>query len=214
MFIRSNVDYSMADVTSEGVTADKGEVLEDDVLSLTSSDPAASALLALSPREQEVADEEEEGEPSETSKPPCPAYVELLEVMEHASGRLQQPWDRVKKGTARERLDERFLSVHNPAAPVSLPFLPDLHVEIEKAWKNPYSARIHRHQQASFADVEGMSQHGSFNSTKTAATDHDSKQSRHTNVHGTKQSQHRTRGRILQRTQTTVKSHAIMINQL
>ncbi|ROL46045.1 hypothetical protein DPX16_3686 [Anabarilius grahami] len=46
-----------------------------------------------------------------------------------------------------------------PAAPVSLPFLPDLHVEIEKAWKNPYSVRIHRHQWANFADVEGLSQH-------------------------------------------------------
>ncbi|ROL45268.1 hypothetical protein DPX16_17879 [Anabarilius grahami] len=55
----------------------------------------------------------------------------------------------VKKGAALGRLDERFLSGHNPTAPVSLPFLPDLHVEIEKAWKNPYST-----------DVEGLSQHG------------------------------------------------------
>ncbi|ROL45669.1 hypothetical protein DPX16_17785 [Anabarilius grahami] len=47
-----------------------------------------------------MAVEEEEGEPSETSRPPCPAYVELLEVMEHASGRLQLPWERVKKGDA------------------------------------------------------------------------------------------------------------------
>ncbi|ROL48816.1 Multiple epidermal growth factor-like domains protein 10 [Anabarilius grahami] len=52
---------------------------------------SASAFLALSPREQEMAVEEEEGEPSETSKPPCPVYAELLEVMEHASGRLQLP---------------------------------------------------------------------------------------------------------------------------
>ncbi|ROL46692.1 hypothetical protein DPX16_12585 [Anabarilius grahami] len=141
--------------------ADEGELLDDDdVLSLKSSDPAASALLALSPREQEVAVKEEEGEPSETSKPPCPAYAELLEVIERTSGRLQLPWERIKKGTTRGRLGERFLSNHNPAAPVSLPFLPDLHVEIEKAWKKPYSARIHRHQQANFVDVEGMSQHG------------------------------------------------------
>ncbi|ROL45311.1 hypothetical protein DPX16_0969 [Anabarilius grahami] len=139
--------------------ADEGELLDNDVLSLTSSDPSASALLALSPREQEVAVEEEEGEPSETSRRPCPAYAELLEVMECASGRLQPPWEHVKKGTARGQLDERFPSDHG-AAPVSLPFLPDLHVEIEKAWKNPYSARNHRHQRANFADVEGMSQHG------------------------------------------------------
>ncbi|ROL46701.1 hypothetical protein DPX16_12594 [Anabarilius grahami] len=142
-------------------SADEGELLDkDDVLSLTSSDPAASAHLAASPREQEMAFEEEAGEPAETSKPPCPAYVELLEVMERASGRLQLPWEHVKRGVACGRLDERFLSGHNKAAPVSLPFLPDLHVEIEKAWKNPYSARIHLHQRANFADMEGLSQHG------------------------------------------------------
>ncbi|ROJ62565.1 hypothetical protein DPX16_21551 [Anabarilius grahami] len=141
--------------------SDEGELLDnDDVLSLISSDPAASALLAGSPREQEMAFEEEAGEPAETSKPPCPTYAELLEVMERASGRLQLPWERVKKGAARGRLAKRFLSGHNKAAPVSLPFLPDLHVEIEKAWKNPYSAHIHLHQRANFADVEGLSQHG------------------------------------------------------
>ncbi|XP_051719126.1 uncharacterized protein LOC127495712 isoform X43 [Ctenopharyngodon idella] len=107
-----------------------------------------------------MAVEEEAGEPAGSSKPPCPAYAELLKVMERASGRLQLPWERVRKETARGRLDERFLSSHGPAAPVSLPFLPDLHVEIKKAWKNPDSARIHRHQRANFADVEGLSQHG------------------------------------------------------
>ncbi|ROI69445.1 Adipocyte enhancer-binding protein 1 [Anabarilius grahami] len=70
-------------------------------------------------REQEMAIEEEAGEPAETSKPPCPAYVELLDVIEHASGRLQLPWKRVKKGAARGRLDKRFLSGHNTAAPAS-----------------------------------------------------------------------------------------------
>ncbi|ROJ25309.1 hypothetical protein DPX16_20122 [Anabarilius grahami] len=146
---------------SQPTAADEGELLnDDDVLSLTSSDPAASALLAASPREQEMAFEEEASEPAETSEHPCPVYAELLEVMEHASGRLQLPWDRVRKEVTRGRLDERFLSGHNKAAPVSLPFLPDLHVEIEKAWKNPYSARIHLHQRANFADVEGLSQHG------------------------------------------------------
>ncbi|ROI65360.1 hypothetical protein DPX16_0342 [Anabarilius grahami] len=127
-----------------------------------SSDPAASVLLAASPREQEMAVGELAGEPVDSSKPPCPAYAELLEVMERASGRLQLPWERVKRGTARGWLDERFLAGHDPAAPVSLPFISDLHVEIKKAWKNPYSACIHRHQRVNFADVEGFSQHGCF----------------------------------------------------
>ncbi|ROI42814.1 hypothetical protein DPX16_7091 [Anabarilius grahami] len=98
--------------------ADKDELLDDDdVLSLTSSDPEASALLASSPREQEMAVEGEAGEPAESSKPPCPAYAELLEVMERASGRLQLLWERIKKGAAHGWLDERLLSGHCPAAP-------------------------------------------------------------------------------------------------
>ncbi|ROI46622.1 hypothetical protein DPX16_7740 [Anabarilius grahami] len=150
-------------VSQPQAAAGGDELLDgDDVLSLTSSDPGASALLAESPREQERAMEEEEGAEaaSVSSKPPCPAYVELLEVMERAAGRLQLPWERVGKEPVRGRLDERFLSDHNPVTPVSLPFLPDLHTEVRKAWKNPYSARIHLHQRGNFADVEGLGQHG------------------------------------------------------
>lgn len=57
-------------------------LLDEDVLSLTSFDPAASALLASSQEEQEMAAEVEEDMLSETSQPPCPAYAELLGVME------------------------------------------------------------------------------------------------------------------------------------
>ncbi|ROI15307.1 hypothetical protein DPX16_12859 [Anabarilius grahami] len=85
---------------SQAEAADEDELLDDDdILSLTSSDPEASALLAASPREQEMAEEEEAGEPAAPSRPPCLAYAELLEVMERASGRLQLPWERVRKET-------------------------------------------------------------------------------------------------------------------
>ncbi|ROI62448.1 Retrotransposon-derived protein PEG10 [Anabarilius grahami] len=116
-------------------------------------------LLVASPREQEMA-EEEVGESTAPLRPPYTAYTELLEVMECAAGRLQLPWERVRKEPVRGRLDEWFLSDHNPATPGSLPFLPDLHVEIERAWKTPYSAQIYRHQRASFAEVEGLGQYG------------------------------------------------------
>ncbi len=69
---------------SRSSAADKGKLLEEDVLSLTSSDPAGSALLAHG---QEWADEGGE-DISEPSQPVCPAYVELLEVMERANSRL------------------------------------------------------------------------------------------------------------------------------
>ncbi|XDV19450.1 hypothetical protein PO909_024920 [Leuciscus waleckii] len=80
--------------------------------------------------------------------------------MEHAAGRLLLPWQRARGEIARGRLDDRFLPGHRPPAQVSLPFLPELHTEVERAWKNPYSARIHQHQRASFADVEGIGEHG------------------------------------------------------
>lgn len=137
--------------------ADERELLEEDVLSLTCSDPASSALLASSQGEQVVADEGEEVEMTEPSQPPCPVYIELLEVMECATTRLELLWQREKEETACGRLDERFLSGHNRPAPVSLAFLPDLHIEIEKAWKNLYSACIHQHQHANYTNVKGVS---------------------------------------------------------
>ncbi len=79
--------------------------------------------------------------------------------MERATARLDLQWRHEKGGVARSRLDERFLSGHNLPAPVSLPFLPDLHNEIVKAWEKPYSARIHRYKHNNYADIEGMREH-------------------------------------------------------
>ncbi|KAL0173628.1 hypothetical protein M9458_029596, partial [Cirrhinus mrigala] len=68
---------------SRSSAGDESELLDDDdVISLTSSDPAASALLGFTQEEQELLDEEMQSEPSQSS---CPAYDELLEVMEHAT---------------------------------------------------------------------------------------------------------------------------------
>ncbi len=74
----------------------------DDVISLTSSDPAASALLGYTQDEQEE-DEEVETESSQIS---CPAYEELLEVVERATARLDLPWERTKMVVPQGRLDE------------------------------------------------------------------------------------------------------------
>ncbi len=63
---------------------------DDDAISLTSSDPAAGALLGYTQEEQEMSeDDEAETEPSQSS---CPAYDKLLEVMERATARLDLPW--------------------------------------------------------------------------------------------------------------------------
>ncbi len=65
----------------------EGEPLNyDDAISLTSSDPAASALLGYAQKEQDMS----EGEEAETklSQTSCPAYEELLEFMECTTARL------------------------------------------------------------------------------------------------------------------------------
>ncbi len=69
---------------------------------------------------------------TELSQTSCPAYEEL------------------------GRLDERYLSGHKPPAQVSLPFLPDLHTEVEREWKRPFSSRIHRFQHTSYANIARM----------------------------------------------------------
>ncbi len=131
---------------SRSSAANEGERLDDDdAISLTSSDPAAGALLGYAQEEQEMSEgDEAEAEPDQSS---CPAYDELLEVMERATARLDLPWKRAKM--------ERYLSGHNRPARVSLPFLPDLHAEVEKEWKKPFSARIHRFKHTSYANVGG-----------------------------------------------------------
>ncbi len=63
-------------------------------------------------------------------------------------------------GGATGRPDERYLSGHNPPAQVSLPFLPDLHTEVEKEWKKQFSSRIHRFQHTSYANIVGMRESG------------------------------------------------------
>ncbi|KAL1274520.1 hypothetical protein QQF64_027334 [Cirrhinus molitorella] len=63
---------------------DESKLLEDDVVSLTSSDQEASALLGSTQEEQEMSEgEEAEAEPSQYS---CPANEERLEVIDHAAG--------------------------------------------------------------------------------------------------------------------------------
>ncbi len=67
---------------SRASAENEGELLDcDDAIFLTSSDSAASTVLGYAQEEQEMFEGEEvETEPSQFS---CPAYDDLLEVMEH-----------------------------------------------------------------------------------------------------------------------------------
>ncbi|ROJ49391.1 Ribonuclease inhibitor [Anabarilius grahami] len=136
--------------------AHERELLEEDVLSSASSGPSAGAL----PAEQEMAEEDREDEIAESSHSTCPTYAVLLEVMERTAGRLRLPWQHVRREIERGRLDDRFLSGHKLQTLVSHPFFPNLRTEVEKAWKIPYSRRIHQNHCANFSDVEGLAEHG------------------------------------------------------
>ncbi len=93
-----------------GTEENEGELLDcDDAISLTSSDPVASALLGYAQEEQEMFEGEEvETEPSQSS---CPVYEERLEVMERATARLDLPWERTKMAASRGSMSGIFLAI-------------------------------------------------------------------------------------------------------
>lgn len=66
--------------------------------------------------------------------------------------------------------NKQFLSGHNPSVPVSLPFLPDLHNEVERTWKKPYSTCIYLFHHMIYANVEGMWEHGYVSKPPTDET--------------------------------------------
>lgn len=96
-------------VISPSPAAHTSKLLEADVLSLELSDLADSTHLASS--------QEEKGLEMlmETSQPACPAYDEILEVMAHATERLDLPCRLGRLQIAHERLDMRFLTGHKCA---------------------------------------------------------------------------------------------------
>ncbi len=92
--LESGLSFSRSSAANEGERLD-----DDDAISLTSSDPDASALLGYAQEEQEMSEgDEAEAELSQSS---CPAYDELLEVMERATARLDLPWKQAKTAPLR-----------------------------------------------------------------------------------------------------------------
>lgn len=100
--------------------------------------------MLLAPSSQEEADVVKGDEDStEPSQPASPAYGKLLDVMAHATVRLDLAWGgREKREIARGRPDERFLSGHN--SPSHHEPSVSSSTEMEKLWKKPFSdAFIH-----------------------------------------------------------------------
>lgn len=49
---------------------------------------------------------------------------------------------------------------HIRLSPMSLSSLPDLHAELKKSWKEPYSARIRPFQHSNYVNMKGLSERG------------------------------------------------------
>ena len=124
---------------------------DDDVLSTAASES-----------EDFVADTDSPLPPSGQEKRVSPSYSELLDVVSRAVGKLGLDWE-VEKAEAQpsSKLDDRFLTSRAPAQPRRpLPFFPDLHQEVSRSWKQPYSARITNAAAADFATISDMANRG------------------------------------------------------
>ncbi len=54
----------------------------------------------------------------------------------------------------------KFLSGHNCPAPISRPAFPNLHTEVDRLWRKPYSVYIYSLQQTNYVKMEELHAHG------------------------------------------------------
>ncbi len=109
-----------------------------------------SALLLSSEEEVDV-------ESIEYSPLQSPQYEELLEVVTHAVAKLNIDWPAEKQAEPQKsKLDERFLHTKPLPPRRSLPFFPDLHTEVLRSWKKPFSARLFIPASDYYGNVAGL----------------------------------------------------------
>ncbi len=129
--------------------------LGSEARSAVSSPQRAGSAFHLSPSE------EEDVESADYSPIQSQQYEELLEVVTRAVAKLNIDWpadDQTEK--QRRKLDERFL--HSKSLPLrrSLPFFPDLHTEVSRSWKNPFSFRLFIPASDYYGNVAGLRECG------------------------------------------------------
>ncbi|ROI33884.1 hypothetical protein DPX16_20398 [Anabarilius grahami] len=92
---------------------------------------------------------------------PSAAYSELIDVLLRATERLVIDWPDEPRESQSSKLDERFLSGPN-SRPVQrkLPFFSDLHSEISRSWKQPFSTRLTNAAAADFTNLVGSVEQG------------------------------------------------------
>ncbi len=129
--------------------------LGSEARSADSSPQRAGPVFHLSPSE------EEDVESTGFSPILSPQYEELLEVVTRAVAKLNINWpadDQTEE--QRSKLDERFLRSKSLPLRRSLPFFPDLHTELSRSWKRPFSARLFIPASDYYGNVAGLSECG------------------------------------------------------
>ncbi len=80
---------------------------------------------------------------------PSPAYSELVDVLSRAAEKLSHGLDDEPRDSRSSKLDERFLAV----CKFQTEFFGDLHQEIFKSWKQPFSSRLTNTAAADFTNL-------------------------------------------------------------
>ncbi len=82
------------------------------------------------------------------------AYSELVDVLSRATEKLSLDWPDEPSESQASKLDERFLSGPNSRPERrKLPFFSDLHQEISRSWKQPFSSRLTNATAADFTNL-------------------------------------------------------------
>ncbi|MGL5643640.1 MAG: hypothetical protein ACRCW3_02595, partial [Metamycoplasmataceae bacterium] len=99
--------------------------------------------------------------PSGQEPRPTAAYSELMDMLTRATEKLAIDWPDEPRESQASKLDERFLSGASSRQPRrKLPFFSDLHNEIAKSWKQPFSSRLTNAAAADFTNLVGSVEHG------------------------------------------------------
>ncbi len=121
---------------------------------VSSTRGAGSALLLSSSGEVDV-------KSIEDSPPQFPQYEKLLEVVIRVVAKLSIDWPAEKLSEPQKsKLDERF--PHTKLLPPrwSLPFFPNLHTEVSRLWRKPFSACLFIPAFDYYGNVAGLSECG------------------------------------------------------
>ncbi|KAA0713315.1 hypothetical protein E1301_Tti009265 [Triplophysa tibetana] len=119
----------------------------------TGSEDLAADLEAVSSAGRQVG--------AETGRTPPIAYEDLVQVIARAVAKLSLDWPYEQEQVVQSKLDDRFFTASQVQPPCrNLPFFPDLHTELSKTWKNPYSSHAFKPSTSIYSSIVGLQEHG------------------------------------------------------